>query len=403
VVAGQPAVHDQTSGSDLALNAAGTAYTLTTWNNFKYTFDAAGRLSSLTDRIGNGQTITRAGTLIDFLTDSLGRTLDFGYDGNNKLVSVTSNPPGLSLSFGYAGVNCPAGNLCSATMPDNKTWTYEYTATGNNLTKVLDPLAHAEEINTYVGERVQSQQTEGSQNALVFSYPNNTTTTVTDGLNRTTAYTYDPKLLLITNVAGGPGCSCGGGQSRAFTFDRFLRKTSETDGLGATHTINWAYGRDVLVSYPNGFTDIEAAYPSPTMRTEPLQSGVSRTTTWDYYPLNDLARHDLVQKETVPSADTAGQNKETTLTFNSQGLLTTREEKGRISNVLTTYTTNFGYDTRGRLLTVNGPRTDVTDVTTYAYYADSDPDLAKRGQLQTVTDAANNVTTYAGGSAPFNT
>ena len=67
--------------------------------------------------------------------------------------------------------------------------------------------------------------------------------------------------------------------------------------------------------------------------------------------------------------------------------------------MVTTYTTGFSYDAKGRLLTADGPRTDVTDVTTNTYHPDSDSDLARRGQLATVTDAAANVTTYAGGSA----
>lgn len=127
------------------------------------------------------------------------------------------------------------------------------------------------------------------------------------------------------------------GQCRAFTFDPFLRKKSETDGLGATHQITWTYVRDAVATYPGGFTDIVTAYPSPTQRTEPLSSGISRTTTWGYYPLTD-ARRDLVQTETVPSADTAGQNKVTTFTYNPQGLLTSRQEQGRIGGVQTTYT-----------------------------------------------------------------
>lgn len=45
----------------------------------------------------------------------------------------------------------------------------------------------------------------------------------------------------------------------------------------------------------------------------------------------------------------------------------------------------------------------MSDVTTNTYYFDTDTDLARRGQLQTVTDAVGNVTTYAGGAAPFNT
>jgi hypothetical protein len=50
------------------------------------------------------------------------------------------------------------------------------------------------------------------------------------------------------------------------------------------------------------------------------------------------------------------------------------------------------FRTLGQPLTINGPRTGVTDVTTFIYYACTSGDECS--QLHTVTDAANNVTTY---------
>jgi YD repeat-containing protein len=59
------------------------------------------------------------------------------------------------------------------------------------------------------------------------------------------------------------------------------------------------------------------------------------------------------------------------------------------------------YNDRGQVLTYNGPRTDVVDTTTYAYYTDTlftgtDPNAAGHsiGDLQTVTNAAGKVTQY---------
>ena len=45
-----------------------------------------------------------------------------------------------------------------------------------------------------------------------------------------------------------------------------------------------------------------------------------------------------------------------------------------------TYTPTFG-----RVLTIDGPRTDVVDVTTYAYYADNDGCAGCRGQVRAVS------------------
>src|SRR5262249_22013883 len=52
----------------------------------------------------------------------------------------------------------------------------------------------------------------------------------------------------------------------------------------------------------------------------------------------------------------------------------------------------YTYDSYGRVLTEDGPRTDVSDVTTYAYYTCTSGDNC--GQLHTVTDSLDHVTTF---------
>jgi YD repeat-containing protein len=54
---------------------------------------------------------------------------------------------------------------------------------------------------------------------------------------------------------------------------------------------------------------------------------------------------------------------------------------------------SYTYNQYGQVLTAKGPRTDVNDTTTYAYYSDTTSSHTV-GDLQTVTDALNHVTTY---------
>jgi YD repeat-containing protein len=49
---------------------------------------------------------------------------------------------------------------------------------------------------------------------------------------------------------------------------------------------------------------------------------------------------------------------------------------------------------RHRLLSIDGPRTDVTDVETRQYYADDDPNAARRGRLERITAPGGLVTTF---------
>src|SRR5262249_40679722 len=55
-------------------------------------------------------------------------------------------------------------------------------------------------------------------------------------------------------------------------------------------------------------------------------------------------------------------------------------------------TWTYTYDSYGRVLKVDGPRTDVLDVTTFSYYTCTTG--AECGHLQTMTDAVGNLTTY---------
>lgn len=400
--------HDWTSGADLHHSPTGT-YTLTAWSGQRYEFDAAGRLTQLLDRAGNTQTVVRdALHRIEHVEDSLGRRLDFAYDAENRITAVASQPEGVTLAFGYTPSGaCPAGNLCSATLPDATTWQYEYTDPDDphNLTRVVDPLGHTAEENEYDSQdRVTAQQAEGGVNRLAFQY-GTTTTTVTDALSRTTTYTFDPDLYVVTDVAG-PACECGPAAERHFEYDVFLRRLSERTGSDPNALTTWEYGRDVTIPRPGDpygpFTEVVAVYPSPTSRTEALNASESRTTTWQYYPTTD-PRRDLVDVEYRPSVDAPGESLTVDLVYSTAGLLTARHETGFVSGVAETHTTSYSYDARGRLTSVDGPRTDVADVRTTTYYPDDDPDLARRGQPHTRVSPGGLVTTYASHAPLFDT
>jgi YD repeat-containing protein len=398
--------YDSTSGSTLALSADGSTYTLTTFSGTVSTFDASGRLLSIKDRIGNLQTITRDslhGYRISTVTDVLGRSLNFGYDSSNRINSVTSVPLGISLVLSYGGSGCGSNDLCGVTESDGNRWSYQYDTSNptfpHNLTKVIDPNGNPEEVNIYQpSQNVIQEQYEALDSHsnkigdLRFAYSTGLTN-VTDAVGRLTHFLY--ALNRLTQISG-PLCNCGGNIELDLSYDQYGRLLSWTDRLG--HKTTYAYGRDSYGS--DGI--ITAAYPGPTQIVEPLTSTTSRTWVITYYSIGDL-RQDLPQTITYPSADTSGNNDTVTNTFSTTGLLINQAVLGYINGSSTTYTTAATYDSRGRVQQITGPRTDVTQHTNFGYYSDTDSDLARRGQLQTITDAASHVTTYAGDTSPFNT
>ena len=426
-VAKGTSAYDNLSGLSLALSSDGVTYTLTAFNSKTWTFDAVGNLSAMHDRLGNAQTVARDannGGRIASVVDSAGRQLCFYYDGVSRIVAVAAwmstaacpaTAPATSVttpvvSLGYnTGLNCSANSLCAVTEPDGNTWTYQYTAADTtypyNLSEALDPLGNPEELNGFSANRLVHQETglcstspcpeTGGYVNITYPASGSSTVSITDGLGRASSITYDPNALLLTRISG-PVCRCGGDQTRTYTYDASQRLTSQSDdgADGITkHNFTYAYGRDA-----GGRT-----YPGPTSIVENLDTaGTTRTTTYAYYPVGD-PRQDLAQTTTEPSVDQPGLRMTTTDTYSTAGTLTQRATAGYVNGALTTYTRNATYDTRGRLLTQTGPRTDVTQRTTYAYFSETDPDAARAGQLQTVTDALGHVVQFSnyGGFSSF--
>jgi RHS repeat-associated protein len=411
--------YDNASGLTLALLSDGSAYTLTAFDSRNGSFDSAGRLLALHDRVGNAQTVVRDannGGRIASVADFAGRQLCFYYDGVNRIVAVAAwtsiaacpaTAPASSVTtpvvtLGYnTGLNCSANSLCAVTEPDGKTWTYEYTSADTtypyNLSEVLDPLGNPEEVNGFSGNRVTHQETGSCSSSpcsetggfVNIAYPasGSSPVAITDGLGRASSITYDPNTLLLTRISG-PVCQCGGDQTRTFAYDASQRLTSESDdGIDGSvkHTTTYAYGRDI-----GGRT-----YPGPTSITENVNAaGTSRSTTLSYYAVGD-SRQDLPQTMQQPSVDYPGQFVTTADTYSTTGLLTQRTTTGYVNQVSTSYTSRWAYDTRGRLVSQTSPRTDVNATTTFQYFSDTSTDAAISGQLKSVTDALGHSVQYA--------
>ncbi len=68
-----------------------------------------------------------------------------------------------------------------------------------------------------------------------------------------------------------------------------------------------------------------------------------------------------------------------------------------VSNLATLYisrSTTFSYTSENQLQSINGPREDVSDITTFSYYPNTAQEGLNRGQLHTVSNALNQVITY---------
>jgi RHS repeat-associated protein len=167
---------------------------------------------------------------------------------------------------------------------------------------------------------------------------------------------------------GEEGCShCGGGNAiklYEYDADRNLIRTVNRSDIETTMT--WDDRGNMLT------------------KTEASGTALSRTTTYTYHQT-----FNKVATITVSSVDTQGQNKVITNSYDANN-------GNRLSETIAGYSdgqpfshvTSYQYNTFGQITQVDGPRTDVSDVTTYQHHQ-------SYGYLTSIT-YPNGTVTYAG-------
>ena len=394
------------------------------------TYDVAGKLLSIRSRSGLVQTLVYSdgtggpnggfvldangnptGTLMPagFLirvSDNFGRVLVFGYNGMPEVVKVT-DPAGGVYRFAYSGTSVQL--LTSITFPDGKMRSFVYNEPANTgganlptaLTGIVDENSARYATFQYdsLGRAVSTQHAGGAE-LYTLSYGTGGSTTVTDPLGTARNYGFQTIFGAFKNTGiSGPACpSCG---PAAQTFDANGNVASKTDWNG--NVTNYAYdlARDLETSRTEAFgtpqqrtisTQWHGTWRLPAKVAEPLRitsyvySGDGGASCGFEADGITLVPGVLCSKTIQPTSDATG----------AQGFGAPAAGTPR--------TWNYTYNVNGSVLTMDGPRTDAPDVTTYAYYANDDPDLGKRGNVATVTNAlgqTTQITAYNGHGQPL--
>jgi YD repeat-containing protein len=357
----------------------------TTADNSAETYTATGKLTSIADSSGLTQTlvysdastpITIAPTtgLLLRVTDTFGHQLNFTYDANSR-ISTLIDPAGGVYRYAYDANN----NLASVTYPDGtgKTYHYENTAFPHALTGVTDENGNRFATYTYdaQGRAISTEHAGGAERASLI-YNADGTTTVTDALNTTRTYNFQTILGVVKSKGqsqpGGSGC---GASASALSYDANGNVASRTDFNGNRTTYTYDLTRNLETSRTEGLTSTGATTPA------------TRTITTVWHPTFRL-----------PVQITNG-NQQTTYAYNSQGDLTQKTVTDLAGNTSRSWNTAYTYSAvPGVLLqkVEDGPRTDVSDLTTYDYYpadaACQGGQLGCRGQLKQITDALGHIT-----------
>ncbi|MBT2539041.1 DUF6531 domain-containing protein [Arthrobacter sp. ISL-69] len=434
--------------SGLTRNPDGT-FTVMTRSGLVHAFDAAGRLTALTDGSGRGPSYTYdGGGRLTQVTDG-NRSISFTWDTTAGRITGAQTSAGQTVTYSYTG-----GLLTGVTNALSGTTTYTYDA-GQRLTEIKAPSGRTIVRTGYdiITGRV-AEQWDGLGNRSAFAWDAATSTaTMTDPrggvwkdiysgnvlqrridpVGNTTDYEYDTQLRLIAThgpdgirnaldyTPGGDVQSFQGTtrmvrseynaqhlpttttNARGYTSTRGydaannLTQLSRPDPAGGTLTSSFGYdamGNVTSATDPNGNTGTFEYSPEgdPTKATSPLGSVTSmgydaagRVTSM-VSPRGNAAGADPNQFTWRYEYDALGRMVKAT---NPAGQYETVEYDvdGQVTKATDTAgrSTTYQYDAAGHVTSLQGPDLSVPASTT-AYDAN--------GNITTVTDSMGRSTTF---------
>jgi YD repeat-containing protein len=315
-----------------------------------------------------------ASNQITAVTDSLGRSLGFTIESG--LLQTLTTPDAQTFTYGYTssgltpGVPDRLASVTYSTTPaTNQTYLYENAALPFGLTAIVDENGNRFTSWTYdLHGRALSSQHAGGVDLTTVSY-NDTdgSRTVTEALGVQSVYRFSvlqnvPKLVRIDRLATPDSPAA----ARIFTYDANGYTASETDWNGNLTTyINDAHGQPINITRASGTPE-------------------AQTTEISYNPTFHLPAAILEP------------HLSTNFTYDSEGNLLTKiltDRTGQPNAGPRTWTYTWA---GGLLASMKGPRTDVSQLTRFAYDAS--------GTLVSTTNAlgqTTRVTSHTGGGLPL--
>ncbi len=334
------------SGTTAALFTSGSNYLYTLPDNTVEKYSSAGKLTRISYLGGGGLNLSyNSSGLLATIANENGRQMTLSYGSTSRVATLTT--PDGAYSYSYDA----SGRLGKVTKPNAKFTQYHYengTYT-NALTGITDESGIRFASFTYdASGKGNLTQYAGPSNNYTINYTSSATglSTTTNPLGKNTTYNlfnYQGQRR-VTQVNGVASTNC-------VASNRYYNYDSRGWLIGATdwenNTTRYQYddrGNVTQVTEADGtpqqvITSLtySSAYNLPLTVSEP---GRTTTTIYDAYG----------RVTSVAVTDTATSETRTTYTYYSN-------------------TTVSGNLVLGRLNTVDGPRTDVSDITTYYYDA----------------------------------
>ncbi|MDA9983221.1 DUF6531 domain-containing protein, partial [Gammaproteobacteria bacterium] len=353
----------------IAEDAGGFEVTLPNGDLERY--DAGGRLLFETSTSGLTTTYNydQEDHLMD-ITSPYGHKMSLAYDDTGQIIAVT-DPADRSYNYTYDSND----NLVEVQYPDGSTREYHYEDAGypNHLTGITDANGGRFAIYAYDDEgraiSTGHARTDGAspQERYQLDYTGTSGTVVTDPIGELWDYNYQQNLGLHQLISRTSRSDARGVVQQFDANNNLVARTDEEERT-TTYTYN--------------------ATNQKTSTTVAVGSAQERTTFYEYIA-PDI---DLPTRVSTPSV-LPGSVREVLTSYDDKLNVTRVTTQGfdPVGNVLSRVT-SFEYDGRGRVTQIDGPHTDVDDITTMTY---NDCDTgAECGHLTQVVNALGHITTF---------
>ncbi|HEY8009626.1 MAG TPA: RHS repeat-associated core domain-containing protein [Rudaea sp.] len=378
--------------------------------------DATGRSLQFTyDLINSGSACSGcSGMRLTSVLLPDGNSLNYTYDilGNLQVVIF---PDGNSRQYFYnepANI-CPGGSsgACSGGAPPSAG--FPHLLTGISDVSIASGSPVATRFSTYQYDyrgRVISSSQAGGANQLTLSYPSPTQTLLNfafgnpsvAGMQKTVNLTSIGGIFRKETVNADKDPITGNSNPTQYAYDTLGRVMSKTDSLNVVHsyeysnTLNLTATTDAVGTLVQRRveTDWNDSFNVPTERRIKNGGGVVETKTdWAYNARGQVLSRCEVDPAVSGASSYACGSSMNALVGVRQWAYTYCEQAGVTAGTCPLV---------GLLLSVDGPRTDVSDVTTYTYYQATDVSGCATfggschylGDLYKVTNALGQVTTY---------
>jgi len=348
----------------LELEEVGSDFVFTDANDTKETYDSAGNLVSIETR--NGRVTTLEYGTHNYTANKpvkvigpFGHVINLGYNFPSGELIQVSSPGGGLVRYEYSG-----GRLVRTThdtVNGAREYVYDDPNLPDHLTGIID--RNGDRFATWAyddsGRAILSEHAGGKER-VELAYNANGSTTLTLGNGAVQTYNFETvdgqrKLASITGDLCG---TCPGGNIGSKTYDTngFLDEAEDRNG-NVTQTVRNSRG---LVE----------------SRIEAKGTPEERTTTTIWHPTFRLPTQVVSPKNT------------TNMAYDANGNMTSLT----VTDGVDSRTWAFAYNASGQPLTIDGSRTDVSDVTTLTYYNCTTGQYC--GQVATTTNALGQTTSY---------